>query len=412
MAIPSRPALAALLFLVSCGEAPAGDDTQGGDDAPPVVPAAEELRIGSIDDPDYTLTWMSGLVVGPGGRIFSLHPNEQVLRVFAPDGTLEQVLGGEGEGPGEFRRPYAMGSIGDTLWVLDNGTSRFTRFTWNGDLIDSFRAPMPTVDAESGERRIYPDALLPGGRVYGRALADATLVATGEITHGTHVIMDLGGTTADTVLHVPLGRNQWEIRDPADERGPRMYTRQPFGDGRLTALPADGDGLWIVDRSVGRGRSGSSYEVFRITFAGDTVVRRAFDPALPPVSEEEIDSAFDVWAEVLGNGPLGTGVGVPELRSWIERDFYHPAARPGVTHVVAGRDGTLWLQESWAWSDSTTTWRVLDAKGVPRRRVTLPADLRVLVAEEGTVWGSRTDDLDVPYIVRYRVEEAAATGDG
>ena len=50
----------------------------------------------------------------------------------------------------------------------------------------------------------------------------------------------------------------------------------------------------------------------------------------------------------------------------------------------------------------TESW-VLDAEGVPLARVLVPADLMVAVVDGETVWGIEMDELDVQYIVRYRL---------
>jgi hypothetical protein len=33
-----------------------------------------QVRIGSVDDPDYSLTWFRRMEVGPDGRMYTLHP--------------------------------------------------------------------------------------------------------------------------------------------------------------------------------------------------------------------------------------------------------------------------------------------------------------------------------------------------
>ena len=50
----------------------------------------------------------------------------------------------------------------------------------------------------------------------------------------------------------------------------------------------------------------------------------------------------------------------------------------------------------------TESW-VLDAQGAPLARALFPADLRVAVIDGDTVWGIEMDELDVQYIVRYRL---------
>jgi hypothetical protein len=49
-------------------------------------------------------------------------------------------------------------------------------------------------------------------------------------------------------------------------------------------------------------------------------------------------------------------------------------------------------------------WEVLDAAGRVVAGLEAPAALRVLAADRHQVWGVETDDVDVAYVVRYRVE--------
>src|SRR5687768_7282948 len=94
--------------------------------------ATRDLRIGSADDADYSLTWMQGIKVGPDGSIYSLHYQERAVRRFDASGKLIRKFGREGAGPGEFRHTASMNWRGDTLYVFDSGQRRFNYFTASG----------------------------------------------------------------------------------------------------------------------------------------------------------------------------------------------------------------------------------------------------------------------------------------
>ena len=85
-----------------------------------------ELRIGSLDDPNYSLTYMRSLEVAADGTMYTLHTQEQVVRMFAADGSFKALIGGRGSGPGEFENAAVMGWVADTLWVLDFRGYRFS----------------------------------------------------------------------------------------------------------------------------------------------------------------------------------------------------------------------------------------------------------------------------------------------
>ncbi|MEN8376047.1 MAG: 6-bladed beta-propeller [Gemmatimonadota bacterium] len=405
-----RVCVAALSFLPALGLGACGERPAATESPIPVLSATEVLRVGSLDDPDYALTWFSMVEVGPDGRIYTLHPMEQVVRAFSPDGALEFVIGGRGEGPGEFLRPFEMGRISDTLWVNDNANNRFTLFSLAGELIGSVRVPLNAQVDDPDARRALPETLLPGGRIHAALLAPTHKIVDGTITHDVRVLMDRDGLVTDTIARIPFGEGTWEITDPDNPRAARLYTGQPLADSPLSALAFGEDAFWVVDRTVGRGDTGSDYEVAKITFAGDTVFRRAFPANVEPASDAAIDSLLTTTTDRLADGPIGQGVGRGKLRGWVERDFYRPSARAGVMALIVGRDGTLWLQEAGKWEAEADTWLVLGPDGEPLARVTLPTDLRVLATDANNVWGSRTDELDVPYVVRFRVVRAEPGG--
>ncbi len=87
----------------------------------------------------------------------------------------------------------------------------------------------------------------------------------------------------------------------------------------------------------------------------------------------------------------------------IRNALYQPDYVPPVTDVVMGRDATLWIRREVFPGDSIA-WNVLDELGNTVGLLTLPKRLRVRQAQRDFVWAVALDELDVPYVVRYRVE--------
>ena len=48
-------------------------------------------------------------------------------------------------------------------------------------------------------------------------------------------------------------------------------------------------------------------------------------------------------------------------------------------------------------------WVVLDARGRPRGRLELPANVRILWSRDDIVWAVVPDENDVQWLVRYRI---------
>ncbi len=74
--------------------------------------------------------------------------------------------------------------------------------------------------------------------------------------------------------------------------------------------------------------------------------------------------------------------------------------------VVIGPDGQLWLRGE-ELGELVVEWHILSGTGDAIGVVELPSGFTMLFARSMQVWGIEYDELDVPYIVRYRITEAA-----
>ena len=151
-----RPAIslsagAALIGIASsCVRAP--DAVTDADRLPSLV-VEEELRIGSIEDPDAGFSGISAVAVDDAGLVYVLERVDRHVRVYDADGTRLRTLGRAGSGPGEFRSVTAVGVHGDTVWVTDAGQRRITLFRRDGELIG-------TVTAVPVELELMPGVIL------------------------------------------------------------------------------------------------------------------------------------------------------------------------------------------------------------------------------------------------------------
>jgi len=101
----------------------------------------EDLRIGTVaGDPAYQFGQIGLIAVDSRDRIFVIDAQAREVRVFSPDGTYEQTIGGPGEGPGELGAQTGavfMGP-GDTLLVPDLANQRVNRYAPDGASLGSF----------------------------------------------------------------------------------------------------------------------------------------------------------------------------------------------------------------------------------------------------------------------------------
>jgi hypothetical protein len=79
-----------------------------------------------------------------------------------------------------------------------------------------------------------------------------------------------------------------------------------------------------------------------------------------------------------------------------------PRFQPPVDDVKMGSDGSIWLKHSLHAAEDVW-WSVLDGRGDPAGRVRLPAGTHVRYIDRDFIWVTELDDLDVNYLVKYRI---------
>ena len=379
-----------ILASSGCGSGPdAAADPFGG--APWTV-EGPEVRIGSLDDPDYIFGSTGSVVPGPDGFIYSLHPRDAVVRRWSAGGTPAGTIGRQGEGPGEFTQPGRMGFFGDSLWVMDSGLNRVSYFDLEGGFLGSV-SPEISLEGPNG-RAVRPSYPLRDGTFTARPGAGALQIATGQLTENPMMRIDAEGKLLGTIWLQPY--RPLDILALIDEGGRGgMFSSQAFRDPPVTALLERG--LLVIDRRAWTGSGPATIGVTKIDLAGDTLFARSFPYTPVPLASERVDSVVRATTE--------------RLRSYSEGDIreatYHPSHLPPVGGVVVGRDGTIWLRHY----DRTLSeegeevyaWWVLDGEGQPLARALTPARLRPRTISSDAVWGVERDELDVEYIVRYRL---------
>lgn len=366
--------------------------------------ADRELRVGSVDDETYAFTRFRDVELGPEGRIYTLHVQEDLVRIFAPDGRLLGSFGGSGEGPGEFQRPRSLGWQADTLWVFQYPDYRFHHFSPDGEFLRSFTIP---YELRSGPDQVSPpraEGRLEDGAIHGASPTWATELAAGTTTHRFPVLLDLEGTVTDSLPPVAIGRDLWAVSDPDDPESLESYARQPFADGPLWSYAWGERAVVHVEREAADSREDARFTLIKLSFAGDTIFSRevAYEPI--PVQPAEVDSLLaDRAVSVAEWRPMNVTEG--RARAWAEETFYEPSFRTPVEDLVVGRDGSIWIKETTL--AETARWLVFDGGGGPVGRVELPTAFELMEADGERLWGMETDELDVPYLVRFRIREEA-----
>lgn len=395
---------AATMFALSA--ACHGGEVEQEDSFTTRLSVVEELRIGSPDDPTFAFTWFVGLEVAPDGRIYTMHPQEATIRVHTAAGEPLPSIGRRGDGPGEFNRLAAMGVIGDTLWALDIGTYRFSYFSYDGTLLASRRIPIDygsgvPVGREDLARRLRsarrPRGLLSDGRVWGAPIAYNDFVAKGWISEQALVVEDSTNQFVDTLVITPLTNSVWEIRDPDKPRSDGVTRSAPFSDTEIVTLFPYAPMVYRLDRTV-RPDSAHTLRITAVTFGDSVLWSRAYAYTPRTISPLQIDSLVDAF---VGRAVEEHGLAPARAARWARDNLYVPAHHPAVSSMIVGRDGTIWLAGP---NDgaSARDWMIIDSDGEALGSVTLPYRFQVQHAHGLVAWGMDLDELDVPYLVRFR----------
>lgn len=394
--------LASLAAIGCQGDATSAPDLFSGE---PWVVSGPELKFGSVDDdPDYIFGPVHGLLQGPDGLLHSLHFGEASVRRWTADGRPVGAIGRAGEGPGEFQTPWDMGFFGDSLWVWDFDGYHVSYFDLDGEFLGRVTPSVEMGGQEGSPPR--PSQPFRDGTFLGREPAWSHQIATGELTETVIAHLDSeGGTLATIWMHRHEPRDGLALLNEDGFGG--AFSAQPFGDGVTYTVVEDG--IVVVERRAWTGEGEAIFSLTRIGLTGDTVFSIPV-PYIPvPLARERLDSAVlnitDSWYESMSRREPGLSRGRLETR--VRDATYKPDHVPPVGAIMTDTNGNLWLQRfDPVESDTGETlaeWWVFDPMGAPLARALLPTDLRVMHITDEHVLGTERDELDVDFIVGYRL---------
>jgi hypothetical protein len=228
-------------------------------------------------------------------------------------------------------------------------------------------------------------------------------VASGEVAAVPYVLIDGQGKLLDTIAVRPVRNSQIAFRR---DNG-ATYIGQPFNDEPLVAISHDGTQIAVVERSSARRSDGAQFRVTRSRVGGANMYTRAYSYRPVPIPRAYTDSLIRARAEGLSQGTRAFFSNVREAESNLRKEMYVPDYYAPVSAAIFAEDGSLWLRRE-ARAGDPQLWEVHSTSGNVLGTVTFPEKARVLVIQGNVVWTSETDDLDVPYVVRYRVQRGSS----
>lgn len=366
------------------------------------VDVEPRLTIGVLDGPEeYQLFGVAAAARLSNGDLAVVNGGTRDVRLYAADGTFRTVMGGPGQGPGEFRYPTQITvGEGDTVVVWDNPAHRINRFAPDGRFVEAI-----SIDRGAIAGMIQP----PYFSEMAEVLPDGDLLVhvfessgggpppVGVFRPGSGVLRmapDLG--RVDTVAFFG-GIEQMVVETGQDSR-PRMPVVIPYA--RRTTVTFQG-----VPTRVCIGRQDGP--AVRCVEADGSEMRIRWNVTPVPVVERDVDA----WRERLMAFFTGDmGMGDAEARRVLS-SVTIPEYRPPYGEIVLDVAGNLWVQQVPAEDDrgGPQTHFVFNPDGRWLGSVTGPG-IQILEIGDDYLMGVYRDESDVEYLQVFDLHKDGTSG--
>lgn len=343
----------------------------------------EEIRIGRLEgEPEYTFGRVAAIIPAGDGGMWVLDGQAAELRLYQPDGQFVRSVGRSGSGPGEFGGINICSFMGPNgeIWIEDM-TRRWQRFDLTGALLGEFRS---TSNLGCGVRvTITGDRLLVVNTV-----APTSPGGIRSSFYVEHRIDPSGALVAGDTFPTPTPPSPAMVTWRDSQGRPLRILYAPFTH-RPQATPGPSGHFWVAP-------GGGAYTLVRTTLTGDTilVVERDFAPVTVP------DSIRDRAIREFQPEGLTADGGFDVDR--VSRFF------PPFEYLTFATDGSLWLRRFV--DDGRLAYDIFTSDGYFQGTIALPDNLAGMFVHAITpehLYGTVTDELDVPYVVRVAIRREA-----
>jgi hypothetical protein len=346
------------------------------------VRLVEEARWSGEDGSPGEIGQPQSLAVDEAGRVYIVDTKPAVIKVFAPDGALIRTIGGDGEGPGEFRVGFI--AVRDGHLVLhDPRLARTSVWDTSGVFRKSWHSSCcywSDIQLDS-RQRIYVPSML-GGK-------------PGATPRGTpYVRWSIDGAELDTVW-VPYRESGkvWSVsvKGPDGKMMKSMSTSVPLMPGLERALHPDSGIVfgWSGEYSlVLSGNGNDSLRVFGRAWSPEPIddARRRSE------LEAQIAGSLESFAEA-------------SLRAAFRLEDI-PSTLPAFMGLRVDQRGRIWVRRYLVADTSRTAFDLFDSTGAFLGPVVIPFRMNEWGMQAWTRDGLVTvieDENGRPTVVRLRL---------
>lgn len=338
------------------------------------------LSIGMVEgERPYLFNEIAGAVFWHDGSIAVADFGSTEIRIFNRRGAFRHAIGGEGDGPGEFRFLSGLWRVGASLLAASDSRG-VHMFDSNGDFIESVRLrPLPAG------RTAWAVGQLDDGSIIG--------------IHGTSDFSpnDAGRVIEDTLAFHLFSADGRHVRHLLDMEGERVWALRGVNDMRrvpFSAYPAwgtDSDGFYVA--------SGSDAEVRRWESSGAITHLVRWRSQAVEVTDEHITRYRDYLFASTDN----------RHRTHYERfvnevPLSSDAPALADARILTNEPEDIWLKKyGFPW-DVSEEWFILSARGDGVTTLALPEGFRLLDVVGDKVLGVWTDEYDVEHVQVYTLQ--------
>ena len=319
-------------------------------------------------------------------NIYILDGTTQEIQVFDAEGGFLRTLGGQGEGPGEFRE--ALGPAiarGDTLWVADGRAPRYSIFAPDGTFIGT-RVRRAAGGMLTERCTIAPDGSYMEWWTRLPRVERSDDMSDNDLRHHHPIRVSPDGEKQDTLPYLEFTRTLADL--------PLLGIQRPvfFGPSLKRALGCRDD-VWFANSG--------EYRVYRRSLAGDTTVVFTLEGVRPAaVDEADRDEVRATWERYPDANPALMG---DHLRAL-------PEHKPVIASLFVDGAGHMFVLPETSRVDAGTAIDVFREDGVFVGRVPVPETVRIDLSVPGVVHATANyilfrgeDDAGTPYVTRLRI---------